>query len=220
MTEQKNIQWFYKLIFLIGVLQIIISIALFFLKDYRLAYMNSVDGVICILLGLFCKDAITPWKEMPKGMKIIVTILWFGFFSGLWSIYKNFEQTNFILGFSIQFPWSLLVNPLSLLIITLTLIGVYTKKWWKLILAIRGFLLINFLASIIFFLTMPITKLLALSGRDISNFTPDILEKIAFTAKLSIFMLMAVGLIIGIIIWIYIYKNKEYFSNQIKKTNQ
>lgn len=164
-------------------------------------------------------NKIVIFKEMTRGMKILVIILWVALFFGFFNVLKNFESSRLFLGFQTKFPLSFIISFLLWLITPLTLVGIYKMKWWKFLLVIRGLSLVDFFISIIYLIITPISKTLALSGVDTSNYNQDYLQHISLTVKLFTATNMIVGFIIGIIIWVYIYKNKKYFYNNSQEVN-
>ena len=152
-------------------------------------------------------NKIVIFKEISRGMKFLVIILWIALLFGY------FESARLFLGFKTKFPLSFIISFLLWLITPLTLIGIYKTKWWKFLLAIRGLSLVDFLISIIYLIITPISQTLALSGVNTSNYDQGYLQHISSTLKLFAVTNMIVGFIIGIIIWVYIYKNKKYFYN-------
>ena len=153
------------------------------------------------------------FRDMPKGMKVITVLMWISLFSETQGIFKSMQQDNFILGFQVHPPISSIYSLLMLIASVLILIGIYNRKWRQLILVVKGFILINFIPSVIIILNMSAEKMMSLAG-DISNVPPDVVERLATTTKIVALSLMSFGFVVAIIIWIYIYRNKEYFSDK------
>ena len=158
------------------------------------------------------------FKDMPKGIKIVVVLMWITLISEVLNLSKSIKQDNFILGFQVHAPISSIYALLILTTSILILIGIYNKKWRKFILVVKGFILINFIPSVIIMLNMSAEKIMSLGG-DISNVSPDVVEKLAATTKTLFISMVSFGFIVGIIIWIYIFRNKKYFSNDSQEIN-
>lgn len=160
----------------------------------------------------------TKFKDMPKGMKFILVLTWITMWSEFNSIFKNINQDNSIFGFQAHPPISSIFVLLVFTVAILTLIGIYIKKWRKFILITKGFLLVNFIPNAIIMITMPAKEIMSLGG-DISKISPETITRLATMTKLLALGMFAIGFIMGIIIWIYIYKNKKYFSDDSKEIN-
>tara|TARA_Y100000310_G_scaffold200114_1_gene200119 strand:- start:251 stop:1042 length:792 start_codon:yes stop_codon:yes gene_type:complete len=210
MPEEKRVKWSYRVLLIAGILLVAIGIAFIFLGDYQNAYTESILGLTFILSAFSFKPSIK-WKEMPKGMKILIVFLWYKYFSSLWGIYTKFESFDILLGFPLQFPISAIVKPIMLLITLFTLIAIYRRTWWKLILWLQGFTIINFLAGGIWMMITPLSELFYLTGQEAPV---AITQQVELLAKSFVLVPMLIGLVIGIIIWIYIFKKKDYFQNQ------
>ena len=208
MIKEKSIKLGYKFLTIAGILLVAIGIIFIFLKDYRYAYTQIILGLTFIIGGLFFKPIIT-WKEMPKGMKILTIFLWIGYFSSLWNIFTKFGEFDFLLGVPLQFPISIIVKPILLLITLFTLIAIYRRSWWKLILWLQGFKIINFLAGGIWMISTPLNELYVLSGKEVPV---QITQQLESLAKIFIMVPILIGLAIGIIVWVYIFKKKDYFN--------
>ena len=208
MIDEKSIKLGYKFLTIAGILLVAIGIIFIFLKDYQYAYTQIILGLTFIIGGLFFKPTIT-WKEMPKGMKILTIFLWIGYFSSLWNIFTKFREVDFLLGVPLQFPISIIVKPILLLITLFTLIAIYRRSWWKLILWLQGFKIINFLAGGIWMISTPLNEWYVVSGKEVPvQITPQ-LESLA---KIFIMIPILMGLAIGIIVCVYIFKKKDYFN--------
>ena len=175
MIDEKSIKLGYKFLTIAGILLVAIGIIFIFLKDYQYAYTQIILGLTFIIGGLFFKPTIT-WKEMPKGMKILVVFLWIGYFSSLWNVFTKFESFDMLFGFPLQFPISIVVKPILLLITLFTLIAIYRRIWWRLILWLEGFKMVNFLAGGIWMISTPLSELYALSGKEVPVQIPQQLE--------------------------------------------
>jgi hypothetical protein len=197
----------YNVFLICGILLVLIGFAFIFLKEYKDAYTEIIVGTTFIVASLFFKPAIK-WKEMPTGMKVLVVYLWIIFFVGLWNIYTKFGSVDIILGIPIQFPASLIVKPISLFISLIMLIAIYRREWWRLILWLQGFALANYLISSIWFIATPINKLFSLTGQNTS-----INPQTESIVKLIMVVPLLLGIIIGLTIFIYLYKRKDYFKN-------
>ena len=208
MIKEKSIKLGYKFLTIAGILLVAIGIIFIFLKDYRYAYTQIILGLTFIIGGLFFKPIIT-WKEMPKGMKILTIFLWIGYFSSLWNIFTKFREVDFLLGVPLQFPISIIVKPILLLITLFTLIAIYRRSWWKLILWLQGFKIINFLAGGIWMISTPLNELYVLSGKEVPV---QITQQLESLAKIFIMVPILIGLAIGIIVCVYIFKKKDYFN--------
>ena len=206
MDEEKS-KWSY-LPLILGILAVIIGIAFAFLGEYKDAYAQSITGLTFIVMALLFKQTIK-WNEMPKGMKVLIVYFWFAYFLNIFNLYRQFEETIFFIGFPIQFPLALLFKPISLVIIIVSLLGIYRRTWWKAILAVNGLGIINSLAASLWMILTPLQELYSVMGREVpATITPEL----AFTAKLSIVALSLVSLIIPIIIWTYVFVKKDYFE--------
>ena len=208
MIDEKSIKLGYKFLTIAGILLVAIGIIFIFLKDYQYAYTQIILGLTFIIGGLFFKPTIT-WKEMPKGMKILTIFLWIGYFSSLWNIFTKFREVDFLLGVPLQFPISIIVKPILLLITLFTLIAIYRRSWWKLILWLQGFKIINFLAGGIWMISTPLNELYVLSGKEVPV---QITQQLESLAKIFIMIPILMGLAIGIIVCVYIFKKKDYFN--------
>lgn len=209
MEEQRSTGWAYKLFTICGILLVLIGVAFIFLKEYKDAYTQIITGITFILAGILFKPVIK-WKEMPTGMKMLVVYLWFAYFSGLWNVYRKFESFDMLFGIPLQFPISIIVKPLLLIITLILLIAIYRRTWWKLILWLEGLSIVNFLAGSIWFMLTPLTKIFAISGQ---NSTVAITPQLETITKVITSIPILFGLIIGIIIFMYILKHKDYFQN-------
>tara|TARA_Y100000310_G_C20543670_1_gene744558 strand:+ start:154 stop:945 length:792 start_codon:yes stop_codon:yes gene_type:complete len=210
MVEQKSVKWGYRALLIAGILLVAIGITFIFLGEYQDAYTETIVGLTFILGALLFKPIIK-WKEMPKGMKILIIFLWFKYFSSLWSVYTKFESYDILLGFPLQFPISMVVKPILLFITLITLIAIYRRTWWKLILWLQGFTIINFIAGGIWMMITPLSELFALTGQEAPA---AITQQVELLAKSFVLVPMLIGLIIVVVIWIYIFKKKDYFQNK------
>lgn len=210
MVEEKSVKWSYRALLIAGILLLAIGITFIFLGEYQDAYTETIVGLTFILGALLFKPIIK-WKEMPKSMKILVIFLWFKYFSSLWSAYTKFESYDILLGFPLQFPFSIIVKPIMLFITLITLIAIYKRTWQKLILWLQGFTIVNFIAGGIWMMTTPLSELFALTGQEApAAITPQV----ELLTKSFVLVPMLIGLIIGVVIWIYLFKKKDYFQNK------
>lgn len=160
----------------------------------------------------------TKFKDMPKGMKFILVLTWITVLSELIDIFKNTNKDNSIFGFQAHPPISSIFILLVFTIAILTLIGIYIKKWRKFILITKGFLLVSFIPNAIIMITMPAKEMISLGG-DISKFSSETITKLATMTKLLALGMLSIGFIVGIIIWIYIFRSKKYFSDDSQEIN-
>ena len=210
MVERKSVKWVYRALLIAGILLVAIGITSIFLGEYQDAYTETIVGLTVILSALLFKPIIK-WKEMPQGMKIVVIFLWFKYFSSLWSVYAKFESYDVLFGFPLQFPISIIVKPIMLFITLITLIAIYRRTWWKLILWLQGFTIVNFIAGGTWMMITPLSELFALTGQEAPA---AITQQVELLAKSFVLVPMLIGLIIGVVIWIYIFKKKDYFQNK------
>tara|TARA_Y100000310_G_C20644784_1_gene795961 strand:+ start:315 stop:944 length:630 start_codon:yes stop_codon:yes gene_type:complete len=209
MVEENKLKFYLRFSIIAGILFILLGIISIFLREYQYAYSIIIVGFIFILAGSLFKPIIK-WKEMPKGMKIIVIILWLGLFSNLWKVYTNFESWSILLGFPLQFPISIIVKPIMIITSLFTLIAIYRKTWWKLIILLQGFSVINYLASSVWMFITPLNKIFKIIGQEIKIVITPQVESLT---KLFMLVPISFGLIIGIVILIYFINNKNYFQN-------
>ena len=209
MLEKNKLNLCLKSSIIIGILFILLGIVSIFLGEYQYAYSKIITGLIFILIGSLFRPVIR-WKNMPKGMKIIVILLWFVFFSSLWKIYKNIESYDILLGFPLQFPLSALVKIIAVLIPLFILIAIYGRMWGSLVIGLQGFNIVNYLASAVWMIVTPLNKLFNIMGAENQVMITPQVESLT---KLFMLIPISIGLIIGIIIWIYFLNRKDYFKN-------
>ncbi len=150
---------------------------------------------------------------ITKGMSVILFIFYVGILDNLQNIISNFKVPTLIFGIFIKYPFTLFLTALFLIFNVLVLIGIYRKKGWKLILMYQGFSFINSLIVVIWTLTTPISESIPKFGVDLGDISIQSIESYQNIAKAITAIPMFIGLIISLAIWIYVYKKKEYFSN-------
>lgn len=208
MIKEKDVKWVYSFFLIIGILFLILGIVSVFLEEYQYAYSKIIVGFVFIITGILFKPVIK-WKEMPKGMKIIVVFLWFGFLTSLWKVYTQLDSPDILLGFPLQFPLSTIAKLIGTLIPLMILISIYSRRWWDLILWLQGFSIINYLASAVWMIITPLNKLFEIMGEGEQII---ITPQVEFLTKLFMLIPISLGLIIGIIIWIYFLNKEDYFQ--------
>lgn len=185
---------------------------------------SAKDVIYSILAGIFFliygimilknkDDLDVKWRNMPFGMKAIVIFLLIRILLSLRSLVIDVGKQNSFLWLIVQQPFSILLNIVYFLIPIFIVLAIYKKSGWKLILFLQGFMVVNWLSGGIMILITPLAELYTKLNLKVPNVSPEILESFAFKVKLIISIPMLLGLIIAGIIWFYIYKNKDYFSN-------
>ena len=153
------------------------------------------------------------WKDRPLGIKIIIIILSINIVLQFYTLTSKLQKPNMIFGLFIEPPISIIITLLLFVIPIMVLYGIYKQKFWKLILALQGFSFINFLIGVMVILSTPLTVLSSKMGNPLPDMSPEVLATVEMKAKLLTSIPMFIGLIIGLFILIYIYKNKDYFIN-------
>lgn len=155
----------------------------------------------------------TKWKEAPIGMKAVMILLYLGVILSLISFFSDITKSSYFLGFVIQYPYAVIFT-ISFLAIDIYIIqSIHNQSAWKPILFLQGFKLLNSLVGAVHIILTPLPKLYYMINRQLPDVSPEILKAVEFKAKLIGFIPMAIGLIIGVIIWAYVYKNKGYFKS-------
>jgi hypothetical protein len=147
------------------------------------------------------------WKERPLGMRIIIILLFIVLISELKNILINFSKPILTFGMYIQYPISSIINLVYIVTFSFVIIGIYNQKFWKLILGLQGVYIISTIIDSIVILLMSPTEFISKFHDRLLDITPVIINNI----KSITIILLFISIIIELIIFIYIYKKKEYF---------
>lgn len=210
MEEQRSAKLGRTGLMIGGILLVIIGIVFIFLKDYKEACIQIILGITFIFGGMSFSKPTIKWKEMPTGMKLLVIFLLIRYFSGIVTIYTKLESYEMLFGFPLQFPISIIIKLVMPIIALLVLIAIYRRTWWKLILWLEGLTIINFLIGCIWMMVTPLSKVFAISGQ---NITTTITPQVETLTKVITSIPLLAVLSIDIIIFVYIFKHKDYFQN-------
>ena len=185
---------------------------------------NAKNVIYSILAGIFFliygiitlknkDDLDIKWRNMPFGMKAIVIFLLIRILLSLRSFVIDIGKQSSFLWLIVQQPFSILLNMVYFLIPIFIVLAIYKKSGWKLILFLQGFIVVNWLSAGIMILITPLVELYTKLNLKLPNVSQEILESFALKAKLIMLTPILLYLIIAGIIWFYIYKNENYFSN-------
>ncbi len=151
------------------------------------------------------------WKNRPLGIRIIIILLSINIILQFYSLTSKLQEPAILFGMFVNFPFSIVITLLLLVIPIIILFGIYKQKFWKGILILQGFNFINFLVGAIVILSTPLSILASKMGNSFPDVSPEILAVVEMKIKLLTSIPMFIGVIISLIILIYIYKKREYF---------
>jgi hypothetical protein len=177
--------------------------------------MNSADNN-----GTVATSQIVEVKsnKMPKGMKVILFYFFFVVFLTFINIGNISTPIQNASLFGINFVTLNAFSSLFAVIVAVFyIVGIFLRRWRKSMLVLMSFNLLIFLLSSIWILSTPLTKLATTLNYELpaTNLNPEQIESVGRVAKMIIAFPMAIGFIIGIIILLYIYKQKEYFRERM-----
>lgn len=152
-------------------------------------------------------------RKMPWGMKIIVILSLLDVISMVINFFQYPRTQSFFFGFFIPYPFSIFIKILAIVIVLIIVGGIFKRKGRKLILWFKGFAMINVLVGSAVLWNIPLPELIARSGRIYSLEVITVIQSHYFLFK---FIPAMSNVIIGIIIWFYIFKKKDYFSDAKK----
>lgn len=218
-TQSKMLKLFPYLLIIAGILLLISGLIVFIFE--REAFANSIKdiglGIINVILGIFIiKSKQTQkinWKEIPLGFKILIVYFLISVLSNLINLPKYVNQLNFILGIIVNPPLSAFLSLFYLIIPLIIVLAIFSRTGWKLILGLVSFNLLNIIFFSAWFLLTPLTKIFTTMNKTLPNLPADSLQDVLFSIKLISLIPVFIGIIVGLAILVYVYKNKEYFSN-------
>lgn len=152
------------------------------------------------------------WKDMALGMRLILIWLIVASLGRLLVIIFNQFDPSFFLGFLIHYPTTIFIFLLFLSIDILSIIYIYKRSHWKLLLLLQGFKIIDFSVFAVVTLMTPLSELYLMLNLPLPA-SPEFVDTIGILTKLKSFIPIYLSLLIVIIIWIYFYKNRDYFSS-------
>lgn len=215
-SANKSLSFFY---ILGGVVMLILGLAVFIFEqeNFKDVIYEVGLGFTFLVFGIYMlksKQAQkTTWKEIPLGMKILIIFLSISIVLGLRSLSAKLQQPDFIFGININPPLSMILSVVYLVIPIIVIFKIYQKTGWKFILGLQAFNFLNGLFGAIKILLTPLPQLFAMMNRPLPNVSPEVLQAAELKSKLIVSIPMFTGVLIGLIILIYVYKKKEYFSS-------
>jgi len=215
-SANKSLSYFY---IIAGIVMLILALAVFIFEreNFKDVIYEVGLGFMFLVFGIYMlksKQAQkTTWKEIPLGFKILIIFLSISIVLSLRSLADKLQQPNFLFGMTINPPISIVLTIIYLIIPIITIFLIYQKTGWKLLLGLQTFNLINGISSAIKILVTPLPQLFAMLNRPLPNVSPEVLQAAELQSKLIVSIPMFIGVIIALVILIYVYKEKEYFSN-------
>ena len=210
MSLDSSIKEYYKINLVIGIIMILFGFSFIFMGDYNYAYAKIILGLSIIIWTYTYKPKIT-WKKLPAGMKAIVIFLFLKYFLALWNIYTANVNFDVFFGIVLFYPVYLIKSMMMILISLITIIAIFKQSHLKLILWLQGFSIADFIAGGIWIILTPISTMIKLRG---AEETIQIVPALEILAKSIVLIPIFFGLIISIVIWIYLYKSKDYFKEK------
>lgn len=172
------------------------------IKDIGLGIINVILGIEIIRNKQFQK---INWKEIPLGFKILIVYFSISVLSNLINLPKSVNQPNIILGIFVNPPFSAFLSLVYLIFSLILVLSILSKTGWKLVSGIALFNFLNFSFMIFRIMLMPSNELSAMFDLPV-----DSLNVLSSNTSLIVFIPL---IIISLAIFLYINKNKEYFSN-------
>ena len=176
-----------------------------------LFYMSRCDIYKKNPANLVCFYHTMNDNKMPLGMKLIVVFYVFSLFTGLVSLAKNLSRFSH--------NWTdlyLLSGILGIIVPIFAISAIYLKKWITPFLALLGFSLIMYVVGFFRIMTSSATELMALSGTklpdNLAALPPDKIEQAFTVGKMFTAGIMFVGILLGLFIFLYLYKKRDYFD--------
>lgn len=203
----------------VGTVLIILALAVFIFEreNFKDVIYEVGLGIILLVYGIYMlksKEAQkTTWREIPFGMKIIIIFLSISVVLSLINLGGNLQNPNFFLGFLFQPPISMILGIIYLIIPIVVIFLICQKTGWKIVLGLQSFNFLNGLFAAIKILLTPLPQLFAMLNRPLPNVSSEVLQAAELQSKLIVSIPMFTGVIIALIILIYTYKKKEYFTN-------
>ncbi len=204
---------------IVGNLLIIIGFILLILeKNISKDVVNNFGlGLIFLILGIYqLKNKQiyeTKWKDITLGFKVIITYLFISFTFSFLNLHSTLKQPIVLFGIIINFPSSILLHLFSFSILLIIILLIYSKKGWKWILGLELFNVITIISTIAWFLLTPLTRIFDVMNQTLPEISAETLQSIELSVKLTSLIPAFIGLTFGLVILFYVYKNKEYFSN-------
>lgn len=146
---------------------------------------------------------------MPRGIKIILVLLYISAFAQLISMVFRPSRVAVIFGWTIQPFISLFFYIIIFIIFISMIIVIHKRVGWKSLLAFFGFYTINYLVNSIVVLATPVSKLAEKLNLSLAD---NISEQVIFQAKLITSIFGGIIFILLLIAWFYIFRKREYFS--------
>ena len=212
----KSLSYFY---IIWGIVMLILALAVFIFEreNFKDVIYEVGLGFMFLIFGIYMlksKQAQkTTWKEIPLGFKILIIFLSISIVLNLRGLVTKLQQPNFLFGMSINSPISMILTIIYLIIPIITIFLIYQKTGWKFLLGLQAFNLLNGISNAVKILLTPLPQLFAMLNRPLPNVSPEVLQAAEFQSKLIVSIPMFIGVIIALVILIYVYKEKEYFSN-------
>ena len=209
----------YAFFILGGAVLLILSLAVFIFEreNFKDVIFEVISGIVLLAYGIYSlkskQTQKTTWKEIPLGMRIIIIFFSITIVFGLIDLSVNSQQPIFLFGFIIQSPLSVILSAIFLIIPILVIFLIYKKVGWKIIFGLQSFNLLNGIIGAIKILSTPLPQLFAMLNRPLPNVSPEVLQAAELKSKLIVSIPMFTGIIISLIILIYVYKKKEYFTD-------
>jgi len=207
---------FFNILGGVVILGLSLAVFLFEKESFNNVIYDAGLGIMFLIYGIFkLKRKQTPettWKEIPLGMKMIVVFLLITILLNVRGL-SNLQQANFLFGFYIQPPLSTILGILFLIIPIAVIFLIYQKREWKLILGLQSLNLLNVLLSAIKILFTPLPQLFAMVNEPLPNGSAEVLQATELQSKLIVSIPLTIGIVIAVFVLIYIYRKREYFSN-------
>lgn len=156
----------------------------------------------------------TSWKGIPLRFKILIIYFLIFIILGLFNLPARLQRSGFLFGIIVNPPLSSILTIISIIIPIIVISSIYQKKGWKLVLGLQLFSLLNYIFGAIRILLTPLPQLFAIANRPLpEGASPEALKAIELQTRLVGSIPLLTGAIIGSVILMYIYKKKEYFSD-------
>ena len=152
------------------------------------------------------------WKTMPLGFKLIIILFLISTIENLIS-FSSYMKFNIIFGMPTLPPLSILVTFIYLIIPIISIYLIYKRKGWKILLGIEAFNYFNTFISIAIMILVPINELIKRFHIKLSSYAQIIVQNLGTLAKITFIFPLIISIIITSIIFIYIYKKREFFNN-------
>ncbi|MFO8016212.1 MAG: hypothetical protein R6U32_03850 [Candidatus Woesearchaeota archaeon] len=152
------------------------------------------------------------WRDMSIGIKIVFIYFIILMVSAFTGFFTDMPAT--ILIFIVSHPASLLVSVLFLFMPLICAVAVYLGRWWKPVLVVQGFMVFDIICSIALFFMLPVAALNEKMGLEVGSANIQAIADAGLMGRIIISAPFIFYLIVYLVVWVYLFKRKDHFSEQ------